>query len=367
MQNQNDSLIDVMALLYKNSRLILIVSFVAAVLTAGLSLLLPNYYEASTQFYAASPEMAQPSPIGNQPEEKKIYGNDNDIDRLISISKSNNVKNFLIDSFELFRHYEIKPESKNAKHKLLLRMDKLFNTTKTKYDAIKLSVEDKDPGKASAMANATRVMVDSLAQKMIKQSQAKLLTAYKSSIEEKQKQYNDIADSLFAVRARYNIFNTQSQGEAFGMSMVELEGNIENYNARVQLLKKRDSIPPDSIAITEAKLAGYRKQYSTLKKSISSYNDGYPSILRYERDLKDFGDQLNLDKERYKQLLAAYNSEVSAIHIVEEAEVPVYKSRPKRSLLVIGAAFLAFVLTCMWVLIREDMDRKDWRKRFSHA
>ena len=80
------------------------------------------------------------------------------------------------------------------------------------------------------------------------------------------------------------------------------------------------SVSPDSLIITEAKLAGYRRQYTNLKQSIKSYNDGYPSILKFERELKDFGDQLNLDKERLKQLSAVYESEVSAIHVVEKAE-----------------------------------------------
>lgn len=364
MQNHNESLIDILALLYKKRRVIIMVCLATAILSSGASLLLPNYFKASTQFYAASPDLAQPSPLGNLSDQKRIYGNDNDIDRLLSISKSNEVKNFMIDSFKLFEHYRVSPDETNARHKVMERLEKLYNTEKTKYDAVELSVEDTDPGLAAHMANAVRMKVDSIARSLIKESQARLIRANEESIKEKQQQYDEIADSLYAIRKRYNIFNTQSQGEAFGSSIVELEGSIESYSARVRMLKGNPSVPKDSIAIAEAKLSGFRNQYANLKKNIQSYNDGYPKVLRYERELKDFGDQLNLDKERLKQLKAAFNSEISAIHVVEHAEIPEYKSRPKRSYMVAAALILSLAFMSVWLILLEQFRREKWSERF---
>ncbi|MBT8234046.1 MAG: hypothetical protein HKO66_03735 [Saprospiraceae bacterium] len=367
MQNQNESLLDIILLLFKWWKQIIGASFLAAVITAGISLMLPNYYEASTQFYAASPDLAQPSPLGNMPESKRIYGNDNDIDRLISISKSNTVSNYLIDSFDLYNHYEIKEDDPKGKYKLLLKLEKHFEITKTKYDAIKLSFEDKVPETAAAMANATRNKVDELARTMIKSSQENLLNAYKRNVTNKQLQYDAISDSLYYTRNKYNIFNTQSQGEAFGSSMVSLEGKIQSYKARISYLQKKTDVPQDSINIFKAKLEGFKTQYKNLGRNISEYNNGYPKILNFERQLKDFGDQLNIDKERLKQLQAVYNSEISAIHIVEKAETPVIKSRPKRSFLVIGIAALTFVLMSIWVIAQDQLNKSDWRKKISEA
>lgn len=365
MQKENESLLDLLALLYRWRKPIIGISFLAAILTAGASLLLPNYYEASTQFYAASPDLANPNPLGNTDNSnKRIYGNDNDIDRLISIAKSNVVSNHLIDSFDLFNHYEIDPSKPKAKYKLLLKLNKFFEITKTKYDAIKLSFEDKDPEVATAMANATRDMVDKLAAKMIKNSQSKLLVNYKQNVASKQVEYDAISDSLYKTRKKYNVFNTQSQGEAFGASMVSIEGKIQNYTSRISYLKSQGSIiPADSIQFFEAKLKGYKNQYKTLNKNINDYNNGYPLILKYERELKDFGDQLNIDKERLKQLEAVYNADVNALHIVERAEIPVNKSRPKRSFIVIGVAGLTFILTCLWVIVMDLLKKSNWREK----
>ena len=367
MQTQNDGLIDVLALLYKKSRSIIFTCLATGLIAAGLSLTLANYYEASTQFYAASPDLAQPNPIGNLPDAKRIYGNDYDVDRLISISKSNTLKNHIIDSFDLYKHYDIDSTKSKAKYKLLQKLDKLYNTTKTKYDAINLSFEDKDPVLAANMANAARVKIDALAQEMIKESQSKLISRYESNVKDKEKQYNAISDSLDFTRKEYKIFNTQSQGEAFGTSIVELEGAIQNYTARVKVLKASEDVKKDSLAITEAMLAGFRSQYANLKESINDYNSGYTDILRYERMLKDFGDQLNIDKERLKQLKAAYSSQVSAIHVVEKAEVPPHKSRPKRSYIVLGVMILTGVLMGFWFVLRDQFAKNNWKRHFDNA
>ncbi len=367
MQRENDSLIDILVLLYKKRKVIIAVCLISGILIAGASLMLPNFYEASTQFYAASPEMAQPSPLGSQTDEKEIYGTDRDIDRLISIAKSNIVTNYIIDSFDLYNHYEIDPARPLAKHKLLVKMEKLYTINKTKYDAVKLAFEDEDPEKAADMANAARDKVDALAQEMIKNSQQKLIESYKQNVVNKEAQYQAISDSLDRIRDKYKIFNTASQGEAFGSSMVELEGSIQNYTARLALLEKSEGVSEDSIAMTRAKLSGFQKQYQGLKKSIASYNEGYTSILRFERELRDFGEQMNLDRERLKQLQAAYGSEISAIHIVEQAETPVYKSRPKRSILVVGATMLVFVLMSLWVVVQDQLNRSDIKSKLRDA
>ena len=72
--------------------------------------------------------------------------------------------------------------------------------------------------------------------------------------------------------------------------------------------------------------------------------------------------QLSEDKERYKQIQAAYNSDVSAIILVEKAQVPVVKSRPVRSLIVIGAVLIAFLFAVIGVLLLDNYKDVDWKK-----
>jgi uncharacterized protein involved in exopolysaccharide biosynthesis len=363
---KNESLLDILVLLYKWKKQIIIATFLSAVITAGVSLLLPNFYKASTQFYAASPDLAKPTPIGSVDNDLKIYGSDEDIDRLLSISKSSEVKDYLITEYDLYNHYDIDPDSKNAKHKLLLKLNKLYETTKTKYDAINLSVEDEDINLSAQMANAAREKISEIAKKIIKQSQVNLIKSYESNIEAKSQYIQTLTDSIFYLRSRYKIFNTASQGEAYGSSIVEISGKLENTKAQISYLQNNAG-PRDSIKVLQSKLNGFQKQYNLIKSDIENYNSGYPYIITLERDIKAYGEQLSISMERLKQLQSAYNNDFSTIHLIEKAEVPVYKSRPKRSIIVVGIAMLTFIIASLWVILQDQFTKNNWKEEFRNA
>ena len=130
---------------------------------------------------------------------------------------------------------------------------------------------------------------------------------------------------------------------------------------------KDANAPRDSIIKVQAKASGYKSQLDKLKSDILSYNQGYPMVKSLERRIRDFGNQLNLDKERLTQLNSVYNSNISAIHVVEEASTPIIKSRPKRSLIVIGSAMLTFILMSLWVILKDQFNKNNWREQFRNA
>lgn len=364
--NQNDSLLDVFVLLYKWRKQLIGVSFLAALLTAGVSLMLPNYYEAHTLFYAASPDLAKPTPVGHSGEKTYIYGSANDLDRIFSLAKSSEVITHLTESFDLYKHYDIDPEGAKAKYKLLLKLDKRYKTKKTKYDAIDLSFEDTDPELAARICNAAREKIDELAQGIIKSSQKKLIDSHNHAIAEKERKYTEYSDSLATLRTTYGIFSTDSQGEAYGSSLVEAEGSYLKFSSMLAALKGT-SVPQDSISKIRAKVKGYESQVNKLRKDISAFGKGYPKVKNLERTIKDFAAMMNLDKQRLLQLDAKYKSIISAIHLVERAEVPVRKSRPKRSIYVMGIAFMTFVLMALWLIIKQQFDSRNWREAFAEA
>jgi len=364
MINQNESLIAVIALLYKWRKHIIGATILAGIVTAGASLLMPNYYESHTLFYAANPDLAAPMSIAASAEEKQVFGSDNDLDRLFSISKSGVVLDQLNAKYKLYENYDINPDDRLAKHKLNLKFSKLYNTTKTKYDAIDLSVEDKNPELAYKMTNEARDIIDSIAQQLLKESQRKQIQSYESGIASKEAQYSLLIDSLNRSRTKYAIFSSESQGEAYGSSMVEVEGKYLKATGTLAYLKNT-SAPRDSIEKIEAVKNGLERQLTKLKADIKNYNQGYPIVKNLERVTRDFSAYLQLDKTRLASLKATYDSKITAVHIIEEATVPVYKSRPKRSILVLGVAFLTFVMMSLWVLIKDQYQKRNWKEAFN--
>jgi uncharacterized protein involved in exopolysaccharide biosynthesis len=62
-----------------------------------------------------------------------------------------------------------------------------------------------------------------------------------------------------------------------------------------------------------------------------------------------------------KKILASYNKPFQTVHIIEKESIAFEKSRPKRSLIVLGLSFLAFILSCLGVLLMEATKEVNWR------
>jgi len=82
-------------------------------------------------------------------------------------------------------------------------------------------------------------------------------------------------------------------------------------------------------------------------------------------ELRELSEQFSIDKERYKQLKSAYNSPFSALHLVQEAEVPHIKSRPIRWIIVVGTTAVTFFLVLFWVLFMHQYSDVNWKSVFS--
>ena len=102
---QRDSLLDILKTLLAWRRPIIALTFAAGVLTAGISLLLHNYYRSTTIFLAGNPEQFRPEVLfGKGGASAAIYGGSHDIDRVLAIAESNELIDYLVDTFQLYDH-----------------------------------------------------------------------------------------------------------------------------------------------------------------------------------------------------------------------------------------------------------------------
>lgn len=354
--DSKENLLRPIMLLWEKKKWILLSTLILSIFAAAIALLKPNYYQSSALFYPASTDLAKPLPIGNQDQKMLYYGDASDLDRLFSIAKSRELKQQLIEQFDLYNHYDIDSTSTKAAYAMDLKLNKLYKVEKTKYDALQLSVEDKDPEFAQNMAKTATNILNNIAQKIVKESQATLLNSYKFSIEDKSKSLLTLSDSINTLRTKYGVYNLERQSMAYAELIPETSAKLANLSSRYQSLKLNNA-PADTLLKVSALLNGYQAQSNSLEKEMKHFNQGYLSILSSENEQESFLTQLNLDKQRFSQLEAAYNSPFSAIHLIQSAEYPIVKSRPKRTFIVLGVAFATFLFTSLIILIKDLFER----------
>ena len=356
-----DNLLGVLKTLFKWKKPIIITCFIAGVGSIVISLLMSNYYSSSTTFYAASPDLAKPEPVGNPLKEREYFGREEDLDRLLAIAESNEVVSHLIERFGLYEHYDINPQAEKAAHKVQLKFRKLYNVKKTKYEGIELSVEDKEKQLAAEIVNAARHKVDEIAQRLVKESQRIQIKAFESDIVQKEEDLLILGDSLAKMRDKYGIYNTLSQGETLASLLARTKSKLARNRARLTVLKQSSQVPRDSILLLSAEVKGNEAEVADISSRVKLFGAGLARVEVLEDLMEEAGDQISLIRERYKQLKVAFENKVPAIITLEEGKVPLVKSRPRRSIIVIASVLAALLMSIIAVLLLETYKEVNWK------
>ena len=347
-------LIPLGTLLWQKKRMILFLTGLAAAGSVIISLLLPNYYKATTTFYVASTDVTQPYKLFGA-SEISYFGTTEDIDRVLTFANSNQLVDHLIDSFQLFDHYEIDPNQPKAHFKLRKIFLKHYEVIKNKFNAVDLSFEDKDREFAAQVANAARDQIDALSQRLTRENLQQQSQIVRNTINEKNRELTTLNDSLLRLRQQYGIFNTLSQSEALTSERTSASSLLAKEQARVKLLESNPDIAPDTLMLAKAAVAGYRAQVQALDGQINTFNAGVSQTMAMDDYVEKVQNQLGYDRIRLEQIQSVLNAETPGIYVVERAEIPLEKSKPKRSILVIAATLLTFLLAALGSILHHQL------------
>lgn len=361
--DNRENLIGIVETFFRWKKPILGLCLIAGIGSVIITLTLPNYYQSFTTYYVASPDQIMPDPVGNRLKEKELYGTSEDRDRNMSIAQSSELVNFMIDSFNLYEHYEIDSTNEKSASKVRKRFLKLYNVEQTKYDAIELSIEDTDRILAKDMTIAAREKIEDISVQIVKESFQKSLRNTRSNIDSKEVKLQILGDSLQRIREKYGIYNILSQSEFLSAQITSAEADLALNKAKLASLKSAKGIPRDTINFIIAQVAGLEKGLEKSKESMQLFNQGMSSVISLERAYSDGIKQLSLDKEQFKQNEAAFNSKnPPMIFLVEDATIPLEKSRPKRSIICIMSVLIAFILGLTAALLLDMYKDVNWKE-----
>jgi uncharacterized protein involved in exopolysaccharide biosynthesis len=365
-----ETIIDLLKFYWSKRKVILRNVLILAGLTAIVSLIMPNYYKATTLFYAGSTDVMKPEHIfgySNQP--MQYYGSGVDLDRILIVAQSNELVDFMIDSFHLMRHYHIDSTSRFARLKAQKNFNQLYKVDKTKLDAIELSVEDKDTKVSAAMANAAREKINQISTTLLKKSLASMLATIKSTMDSTQKSlvtYNGIIDSM---RLKYKIIDPASQAELMTERVLGTETKLNRERQRLKALEASPGIPRDTISMLRALVSGMEKEYqaltdtgSTSIMNMDNFNAGRDKLevlMAQQKQAKEF---LVSYESKYNQVKSILDGNARMLYLIQSAETPEKKSRPVRSLLVVIAAGAGFFGTLLGLLLLRVMQDPQWKR-----
>lgn len=370
MAEQKDSLLPILGTFYPWRRHIMYVTLGAFVLSILGSLLMKNHYQGKTIFYAASQDLFKPEKVyGGSGTEMYYYGSGEDIDRILTVGNSNETLDYLIDSFDLWSVYKIKSGTPKARFKMRKAFRENFKILLTKQDALELTIEDQNPERAAAMANAARQKIDDRVRSIIRNSQIALVSSFGHSIKAKEKIMQGILDTLIYYRQKTGIYDAGAQTEYLAGRVTDITNSVERERASLQSMQKMNLSPKlrDSLQVIQARISGQERELDILTGtgSTSNYNLTNFNMSKGQIEMLEFRyqrayEQIGYDMEKLKIYNSAVEINIPSLHLIEPAEVPLYKQRPKRSVIVIACTLAAFLFSLASILAMESYRQTDW-------
>ncbi len=186
---------------------IAVVCLIAGLLSVGLSLMKPNFFKSTVVFLAANPYMIDRSNIFSKtPGENPVFmfGSSREIDRLLSIGKSQPLIDYIIHKYQLIKHYEIDESDPLAAFKVNEKLWGNYKILKNPLDAVEVHVEDTEPQKAADMANDIVRKIDSIHLSIMAKSKADMAGMLNYNINDIQKKLGVLNDSINKVKSTGN-------------------------------------------------------------------------------------------------------------------------------------------------------------------
>jgi len=357
------SLMDLMIVLARRKRLLIGTTLSASVLIAAVSLALPDVYKTSTRILppqqAQSGASALLAQLGGLAGIGGAGGGKGTSDLYVSMLKSRSIADRLIARFDLKKEY-----GTDSQEKARGILEKNTLVASAKDGLITIEVEGEDRKKVAKIANAYIDELTTLSRGLALTEAAQRRLFFQQQLELTK---NNLAKAEAALKSGIDTKGVISV-DADTRAVVETLSRLRAQASakEIELSSMRAFVTttnPTYIRVLE-ELRSLRQELSRLENGSGIVTDptvkGASSGLENIRILREVKYHEMLYEMLAKQYEAARIDEAkdaTLIQVLDEALEPERKSKPNRLLLVLGAAFVSFFATALWILGIEAIRR----------
>ncbi len=362
-------LLDYLIVCLQQKKMIAAITLSVALATVVISLILPPQYRAETRIFSRPREgtgmaaqlMAQFNGLAGIAGTSAGLQEPNKL--FIEMLKSRSILDAMIDKFDLMTVYD--QEFRFKARNMLLKHLRIKDDVKS--SVITIAVDDGDPRAAADMANAMVSELKRLVKELAVTEASHRRLFFEQQLKETKLSLIQAEETLRAFQEHTGALQVESQAESAIEGIAELQAKISDKEVQLNVMRTY-STPrhPDVQKLKEA-LRGLK---SELRKLETGNGNGRDSIMptgkmpevgtEYLRRLRN----LKFNEALYELLMKQYQAakldesrEALLIQVIDTAEPPEKRFRPRRTLMVIIATLGAFLLSLVTALIRKAFDR----------
>ena len=248
------------------------------------------------------------------------YSDESETEQMLEIINSTSIMDAIVEKYDLWTDYKIDRNDQFARTYMINEYRSKIKIAKTPYEAVSITVMDKDPETACGIARDILNFYDEKVHTLHKEKVGEVVAMYERQLREKQRDIDSLKKRYTDICTTYGISDISSQSREVTKSMLggsakatEMQANMEKYGAEI----------------------------IDLQTKIAAEGNTYVSI-----------------KVDYEQNLRFYNSDLTYSNIITEPFPSDKKAFPVRWVVVALSAMGALLLSIVVAFIIEN------RKRF---
>ena len=309
--------------MWQKRKTLILVCLVVAVVSLIASFLVTPKFKSTAIVYAPRTNSVAKILLNeesyNERLDMKAYADDEETEQMMEILNSREIKDILIEKFDLYNHYGLGEGVSYRQTKMYKYLKGNIEVKRTQYGAIAVSVIDKDPQVAADMANEILVLLDSVKNRIDHERTIASYNLLRRQLEIVDAEVQRIDDSV-QVLMQNGVFDFKSQSERV----------MQQY----------------ATAVAQGNTAGMKRLEDELKKMATW---GPRSLTLYEEQAY-FREYQSIVKIKMMNAIVDMDTEIPVKFVIERAIPSDKKTYPKKSLIVLLSTVSAFILAVLVLL-----------------
>jgi tyrosine-protein kinase Etk/Wzc len=363
------SVLDLLTLLAKKRKFILLITFGIAVVTAIITLLLPSRYTGAASILPpqqSSNSAALLSQFTGGSGLAALAGSGlgikNPIDMYVAMFRSRTVEDAMIKRFDLVKTYRLKKLS-DAR---IVFEDRSTAVAGLKDGVIRVTVDGPTPGKAAELTNAYIEEFQKLASTIAVTEAAQRRLFFDHQLEEAKDRLADAEQDLKKSELTTGMVQPDSQSRAMIESAASIQGEIAAKEVQLQGMASFATDNNPDVVTAKRQLDELRSQLARLTGNTAAGSELFvpkgkvpEAALDYIRKLREVKYRETIFQALATQYQLAKLDEAKQGAVFQNIDVavpPDKRSFPHRTILVIVFTLLAFVTACFIVWVRASFE-----------
>ncbi|MBA4302642.1 MAG: hypothetical protein C0424_00285 [Sphingobacteriaceae bacterium] len=333
-----------------------LVAAVASVIFSGPTFIKPRY-KSTVVFYPATTNSVSKALLNENAYDRNDpleFGEEEQAEQLIQILYSDEIRQHIIDKYDLINHYDIKPNSKYRYTQLAKKFSDNIRFRRTEYSSVEIEVLDTDPQIAANIANDIAALLDETKNKIQLEQATKGFKIVETQYLAKRDLVNRLNDSLNQFRSM-GIFDYELQIDHISEVYTQAVAGMSDAKAKLQLLRSKGISESDTGIINNlGRLSGSEATARELQKQLDllgRFGGAYNSV---KEQLEQENEELVKLRQRFDRAKVDVDEVLPVKFVVNSAKVAEKKTYPLRSLIVLLSTFGAFLFSLLILIAVEN-------------